>query len=76
MIVLMGIMILPELKAQQIPLYSQYQMNPFLYNPARTGEREHTYLYGIYRRQWTDIAGSPETIALTVDGPLKSKKKG
>lgn len=70
---LFGIM---DVQAQQIPLYSQYQQNPFLYNPARTGENDNTYLYGVYRRQWTDIAGSPETVALTVDGPLKNKKIG
>lgn len=76
LIIGISIFYLADTMGQQIPLYSQYQQNPFLYNPARTGERDHTYLYGIYRRQWTDIAGSPETIALTVDGPLKSKKIG
>lgn len=76
LVLAIGLMIIGDISAQQIPLYSQYNQNPFLYNPARTGERENTYLYGIYRRQWTDIAGSPETVALTVDGPLKSKKIG
>lgn len=76
LILVIGTYMLLDVSAQQIPLYSQYNLNPFLYNPARTGENNNTYLYGIYRRQWTDIAGSPETVALTVDGPLKSKKIG
>lgn len=75
-LMIVGLLIVAESKGQQIPLYSQYNDNPFLYNPARTGEGENTQLYGIYRRQWTDIGGSPETVALTVDGALKSKKIG
>ena len=65
-----------EISAQQIPLYSQYFQNSFLFNPSRTGDKDHTYIYGTYRRQWTDITGSPQAFALTGDGSIKSRKLG
>ncbi|GIV33078.1 MAG: hypothetical protein KatS3mg031_0613 [Chitinophagales bacterium] len=62
-----------EVNAQQIPLYSQYYYNPFIYNPARTGEKEATQLFVIYRKQWADFKGAPETRAATIDGLIKDK---
>jgi len=64
------------LKAQQIPLYSQYHNNPFLYNPARAGETTNLQVNGIYRKQWTDFNGAPETRALTLDGAIQNKRIG
>ena len=64
------------LKAQQIPLYSQYHVNPFLYNPARAGEVSNLQVNGIYRKQWTGIKGAPETRALTLDGAINDKRIG
>lgn len=69
-------LILQDAFGQQIPLYSQYNQNPFLYNPALTGYRDNMMLHVIYRKQWTDFEGAPETRAVTLDGPLKSKKVG
>ena len=69
-------LILQDAFGQQIPLYSQYNQNPFLYNPAMTGFRDNMMLHVIYRRQWSDFEGSPETRAVTLDGALKSKKVG
>lgn len=60
--------------AQQIPLYSQYYLNPFLYNPARAGDGEQVKASLIYRKQWVDVTGAPETRTLTVDGSLKNQK--
>lgn len=65
-----------SLYGQQIPLYSQYNENRFLYNPAQTGSKDDMLLHLLYRRQWTDIEGAPETIAGTFEGPIKSKKVG
>lgn len=75
-ILCLGVWALTEVSAQQIPLYSQYWYNPFLYNPARTGFQEDAELYFIYRRQWADFNDAPETRALTFNTPVWSKKAG
>jgi len=62
--------------AQQIPLYSQYYVNPFIYNPARTAASDYVNVFALYRKQWTDFRGAPETGLLTIDGSLKNRKIG
>lgn len=66
----------PEILAQQIPLYSQYFYNQFIYNPAQAGLAGAPQLYFIYRKQWIGFEGSPETRALTLDIPLLQNKVG
>ena len=75
LIILIGLVVITsiDLFAQQLPLYSQYNLNPFLYNPARTGENDRVQLYLMYRRQWVDFKGAPETRALSIDGTVKEK---
>ncbi len=62
--------------AQQLPLYSQYYFNTFLYNPATTGITGETNAYLIHRRQWTGMPGGPVTNAFTVDGFMDDKNIG
>ncbi|MBI2968676.1 MAG: PorP/SprF family type IX secretion system membrane protein [Bacteroidetes bacterium] len=62
--------------AQQVPLYSQYYLNPFIYNPAYTGINEWANAYLIHRLQWKDMPGGPQTTALTMDAPMKEMKTG
>lgn len=63
-------------QAQQLPLFSQYFYNKFLFNPAFTGTEDNANAYLIHRSQWKDIPGAPVTYALTVDGPVKHKEIG
>ena len=74
--ILIGVMFALPVAAQQIPLYSQYNINPFLYNPARTGQRDGLNANLIYRKMWTSIPGAPQTAALTLDGSLVNNKVG
>ena len=53
-------------KAQQLPLYSQYVENGFLFNPAMAGTRIYTPVRITMRKQWAGIEGAPETQALSV----------
>ncbi|HTL82024.1 MAG TPA: type IX secretion system membrane protein PorP/SprF [Bacteroidia bacterium] len=62
--------------AQQLPLYSQYYNNPFLYNPATTGVTGDVNAFLIHRSQWTGMPGGPVTNALTVDGFMDDKNVG
>lgn len=64
------------IKAQQLPLFSQYYYNRFIYNPAFTGTESQANAFLIHRSQWKDIPGAPVTYALTVDGPVSSNKIG
>ena len=57
--------------SQQVPLYSLYHQNHFLYNPARTGFNNSPEAYLIYRKQWVDFDGAPETRAISFDMPVK-----
>lgn len=75
-ILCLGVFALADVAAQQIPLYSQYWYNPFVYNPALTGFNEKPQLFFIYRRQWADFNNAPETRAATFDMPVLSKKAG
>jgi type IX secretion system PorP/SprF family membrane protein len=65
-----------EVLAQQVPLYSHYYYNQFLYNPSLAGSKDYGQLYMINRTQWNSIPGAPKTQALTLDGPLRNKKVG
>jgi type IX secretion system PorP/SprF family membrane protein len=59
--------------AQQLPLFSQYYYNQFLYNPGFAGTGDKANLYLVHRSQWKDMPGAPVTYALTVDGPVAEK---
>lgn len=67
---------LNEVLAQQVPLYSHYYYNQFLYNPSLAGTKDYGQIYAIHRDQWNQIPGAPKTQALTMDGPLKNRKVG
>ncbi len=62
--------------AQQLPLYGQYALNPYLYNPAAAGQGEAVQVLALYRNQWAGIPGAPETQALLVNGPVRNQKMG
>lgn len=59
-----------QIIAQQVPLFSQYSFNPFLYNPAYAGAENRFVAISTYRNQWTGFNGAPETAVLSVQGPL------
>ncbi len=61
--------------AQQIPLYSQFYFNKFLYNPAFTGANGNTEASLFGRRQYTNIDGY-QTSGVTINGAAKDGKIG
>lgn len=62
--------------AQQITLFNNYLINPYLINPARAGANNGTNAYLLHRQQWVGITGAPITDVLTIDGLVKSEKAG
>lgn len=64
------------LKAQQIPLYSNYFFTPYIYNPAQSGTSGSTEVSAMYRRQWEGVQGAPQTAAIALNGNIGSDKVG
>lgn len=62
--------------AQQLPLYSQYSVLSYLYNPSLAGQNETVNAGLLHRSQWKGISGSPTTSVLTMDGPIAVKNIG
>tara|TARA_B100000809_G_C15122478_1_gene524881 strand:- start:408 stop:1931 length:1524 start_codon:yes stop_codon:yes gene_type:complete len=67
---------LTSLKAQQVPMYAQYYLNPYMINPAYAGHDSTTTAFLLYRNQWAGITGSPETQMISIDGRLGKKDMG
>ena len=62
--------------AQQTPLYSQYFLNQYLYNPALAGWSEAPTAFFLYRKQWVGVNGAPENQVFTLDARLPDEKMG
>jgi type IX secretion system PorP/SprF family membrane protein len=62
--------------AQQHPMYSQYMFNMMNINPAYAGSRGVVSATALYRNQWVNIEGAPQTTSFSVDMALKQKKIG
>ncbi|MFN0049144.1 MAG: type IX secretion system membrane protein PorP/SprF [Cytophagales bacterium] len=81
--VLVGIMLglgLTALKnpvqAQQDPAYTQYMFNMLPINAAYAGSRDVISLTALYRRQWINVPGAPETVTFSADAPIRKEKLG
>lgn len=59
--------------SQQVPVYSHYFMNPYLYNPAEAGSEGYTTLQLNHRQQWRGIDGAPVVSTLTFEYPFNSR---
>ena len=65
-----------QTNAQQLPVISQYLYNPYLYNPARTGDGELGSINLNFKRQWTSMPYAPITGMLSVESPIKNTDMG
>ncbi|MAS68282.1 MAG: hypothetical protein CMC43_02955 [Flavobacteriaceae bacterium] len=64
------------IKAQQIPIYSQFFMNKYVNNPAFAGISPKFEVSSNHRYQWVGITDAPRTYTLSLNGPTKSLKNG
>ncbi|MFH1319890.1 MAG: type IX secretion system membrane protein PorP/SprF [Bacteroidota bacterium] len=60
--------------AQQLPYHSQYMFNDFLINPAVAGSKDYFPIMLTYRNQWIGFKDAPETMTLSMHGPVTSKQ--
>jgi type IX secretion system PorP/SprF family membrane protein len=56
--------------AQQLPQYTQYVFNNFLFNPAVAGIENYTDAKFGSRVQWSGLNGAPVTSFLSVNAPI------
>lgn len=70
------IAMLGETRAQQDPVFSQYMFNMLAINPAYAGSRDVASLSAIYRRQWVNLDGAPQSGLVTFDAPIANKNIG
>ena len=63
-----------SLQAQQLPVFNHYAYNPYLYNPARTGQGAMGNLSVHFKKQWVNMPQSPLTGLISMEGPLKKPK--
>lgn len=66
---------LAEGSSQQLPQYSNFVYNYLQYNPAVAGTAPCLDLKFGFRRQWTGIPDSPQTIFANAHGKIGGKKK-
>jgi type IX secretion system PorP/SprF family membrane protein len=59
--------------AQQLPLQSQFFLNPYAYNPSYVGSNGYTEVFMTHRRQWLGLEGAPVTSRISVHLPTKGK---
>jgi len=52
-------------RAQNLPVYSSYYINPYLYNPAEAAT-EYTYIFINHRQAWMGVEGSPQLTTLNM----------
>ena len=74
-ILLVGVFVV-ELKAQQLPQYSNYMLNNYVLNPAVGGIDPYFIGVSTNRYQWAGITDAPRTYIMSVNGPTKSLKVG
>jgi len=58
-------------QAQQTPQYTQYMVNPYLYNPALAGSEDYIDIKAGYRAQWVGLENAPKTMYLSAHAPIK-----
>ncbi|NSW45754.1 MAG: type IX secretion system membrane protein PorP/SprF [Bacteroidales bacterium] len=77
-VLIIAIMLLAfnELLAQQTPMYTQYMLNDFAYNPAIAGTKEYYQAKSNNRYQWIGITDAPRTYILSVYGPHRKFDMG
>lgn len=63
-------------QAQQLPLFSQYYFNSFIYNPSHTGLKTGTAATLVARKQFTGLDNSIGTYAATLQTRGANKRSG
>lgn len=66
-LILLLLFTISGIKSQQYPIYTQYTLNKFVYNPATTGMNGYATINFIAREELVGFRGTPKTHVLTFD---------
>lgn len=61
--------------AQQTPQYSQWYLHQFANNAAHAGIKQCIDAHVLYRAQWLDVEGAPNSGFLTLSIPLQTRRR-
>ncbi len=61
--------------SQQMPLFTNYVLNAYAFNPAVVGSNNYVQANMNYRNQWTGFEGAPKTYMASLYGPFKKSTK-
>lgn len=70
------ILVVVQVQAQQLPQYSNYMLNNYAMNPAVGGSNSYFEGISTNRYQWVGLTDAPRTYILTAHGPTKSLNTG
>ena len=73
LITLLFIGYLSTSNAQQEAMFTKYMFNSLSYNPAYAGSHEFLSVRLLYRNQWVDFEGAPESQTLTIHTPVNDR---
>lgn len=62
--------------SQQYPVFSQYYFNEMVINPAFAGSHVQFSATALYRNQWVNLPGAPETYSFTAHTSLMRNRIG
>jgi type IX secretion system PorP/SprF family membrane protein len=64
-----------ETSAQQLPIYTNYLLNAYAYNPAVAGSKKDLVVNANYRNQWVGFEDAPTTYGINLHSGLGKSKK-
>ena len=70
LLLLIACSFLQAARAQQLPQFSQYNSQDYLYDPAVAGSRPWFEIRSAHRNQWVGIQDAPRTFVLSATSPL------
>ncbi len=73
---LLSIFSISQSKAQQDPRYSMYMFNVMSFNPAYAGSLDEIAATLLYRKQWLNFPGAPQTASFNIHTPVKKENMG
>ncbi len=69
--ILLDIIFIQKIYAQQLPQFSLYQLDDLVFNPAVLGTKENDQITLHHRSQWLGFEGAPITQVLSYNGKLQ-----
>ena len=76
LVVLLTILTIQIVSAQQDAQYTQYMYNTMSVNPAYAGSRGQLSIAALYRSQWVGLDGAPKSQTLNLHSPIRNSKLG